>query len=172
MKKERWRGVLALAILSLPALAETGVSFSHKDWEVVCDNTLTCRAAGYSAEEGSGGSVLLTRQAGAGTAVSGELMLAEVTDGDVLPGKLTLWINGQPAGDVKPAKESWPLSEKQARAIVNAIKGSGKVEFTGVEAPFVLSGEGAYAVLLKMDDVQGRIGTPGALTKKRRQAGK
>ena len=89
MKKERWRGVLALAILSLPALAETGVSFSHKDWEVVCDNTLTCRAAGYSAEEGSGGSVLLTRQAGAGTAVSGELMLAEVTDGDVLPGKLT-----------------------------------------------------------------------------------
>lgn len=50
MKKERWRGVLALAILSLPALAETGVSFSHKDWEVVCDNTLTCRTAGYSAE--------------------------------------------------------------------------------------------------------------------------
>ncbi|MGE5986888.1 DUF1176 domain-containing protein [Klebsiella michiganensis] len=166
MKKERWRGVLALAVLSLPALAKTGVSFSHKDWEVVCDNTLTCRAAGYSAEEGSGGSVLLTREAGAGTAVSGELMLAEVTDSDVLPGKLTLWINGQPAGDVKPAKESWPLSEKQARAIVNAIKGSGKVEFTGGEAPFELSGEGAYAVLLKMDDVQGRIGTPGALTKK------
>ena len=51
MKKELWRGVLALAVLSLPALAKTGVSFSHKDWEVVCDNTLTCRAAGYSAEE-------------------------------------------------------------------------------------------------------------------------
>ena len=84
MKKELWRGVLALAVLSLPALAKTGVSFSHKDWEVVCDNTLTCRAAGYSAEEGSGGSVLLTRQAGAGTAVSGELMLAEVTDSDVV----------------------------------------------------------------------------------------
>ena len=49
MKKELWRGVLALAVLSLPALAKTGVSFSHKDWEVVCDNTLTCRAAGYSA---------------------------------------------------------------------------------------------------------------------------
>jgi hypothetical protein len=45
MKKELWRGVLALAVLSLPALAKTGVSFSHKDWEVVCDNTLTCRAA-------------------------------------------------------------------------------------------------------------------------------
>lgn len=166
MKKEVWGGLMTLAVLSPPALAETGVSFSHKDWEVVCDNTLTCRAAGYSHEEGKGGSVLLTRQAGAGTAVSGELMLAEIEDSEVVPDKLTLWINGHSAGDVKPGKESWALSDKQTREIVNAIKGSGKVEFTGGEEPFVLSGEGAYAVLLKMDDVQGRIGTPGALTKK------
>jgi hypothetical protein len=167
MKKNVWIRLLALIVLSAPALAEThGVSFGHKDWEVVCDNTLTCRAAGYSPEEGTGGSVLLTRQAGAGTAVSGELMLAEVTDSEVLPDKLTLWINDQPAGDVKPAKERWPLSDKQIREIVNAVKGSGKIEFKGGKEPFVLSGEGAYAVLLKMDDVQGRIGTPGALTKK------
>lgn len=38
--------------------------------------------------------------------------------------------------------------------------------FKGGPAPFVLSSDGAYAVLLKMDDAQGRIGTPGALTKK------
>ncbi|QAS65866.1 hypothetical protein [Klebsiella michiganensis] len=31
MKKELWRGVLALAVLSLPAMAKTGVSFSHKE---------------------------------------------------------------------------------------------------------------------------------------------
>jgi len=167
MKKGIRAGLLTLAVLSAPALAEkSGVSFSHKDWEVVCDNTLTCRAAGYSSGEGTGGSVLLTRQAGAGTAVSGELMLAEVTDSDVYPDKLTLWINDQPAGEVKPGKESWPLSDKQVRDIINAVKGSGKIEFKGGPDPFVLSGDGAYAVLLKMDDVQGRIGTPGALTKK------
>lgn len=162
-------GLLALAILSAPVLAEnSGVSFVHKNWEVVCDNTLTCRAAGYSPEEGKGGSVLLTRLAGAGTSVVGEVMLAEVqSDVASQVTKLTLWINGQPAGQAKPGKEgNWQLSVKQTLDIINAVKGSGKVEFKGGPAPFVLSGEGAYAVLLKMDDVQGRIGTPGALTKK------
>jgi hypothetical protein len=76
-------------------------------------------------------------------------------------------INDQLAGGVKPDKEgNWRLSVKQTRDIIAAVKGSGKVEFKGGPDPFVLSGEGAYAVLLKMDDVQGRIGTPGALTKK------
>ncbi len=162
-------GLLALAVLCAPALAKkNGVSFSHKDWEVVCDNTLTCRAAGYSAEEGSGGSVLLTRPAGAGTVVEGKVMLAEVdADEDIAVSRLTLWINDRPAGEVQPGKEgNWHLSVKQARNIVNVVKGSGKVEFKGGPNPFILSGEGAYAVLLKMDDVQGRIGTPGALTKK------
>jgi hypothetical protein len=79
MKNEARKGLLTLAILSAPLMAqESGVPFSHKDWEVVCDNTLTCRAAGYSPKEGKGGSVLLTRQAGAGTSVSGEVMLAEL----------------------------------------------------------------------------------------------
>lgn len=169
MKNGVRTGLLALAILSAPVLAQkSGVSFSHKDWEMVCDNTLTCRAAGYSPEEGKGGSVLLTRQAGAGTSVSGEVMLAEAeSEGDTPVANLTLWINDQPAGQLKPGKEgNWLLSDKQTRNIAAAVKGSGKVEFKGGPDPFVLSGEGAYAVLLKMDDVQGRIGTPGALTKK------
>ncbi|EDU6365380.1 DUF1176 domain-containing protein [Salmonella enterica subsp. enterica serovar Florian] len=168
MKNGVRTGLLALAILSAPVLAEnSGVSFVHKNWEVVCDNTLTCRAAGYSAEEGEGGSVLLTRQAGAGTAIAGEVMLVDIVDRDVLSDKLALWINDQPAGEVKLGKEgNWRLSDKQTQKIIEAVKGSGKVEFKGGYDPFVLSGAGAYAVLLKMDDVQGRIGTPGALAKK------
>lgn len=162
-------GLLVLAILSAPVMAQKSeVSFSHKDWEVVCDNTLTCRVAGYGHEEGKGGSVLLTRQAGAGTSVSGQVMLAEIdNESEAPPSRLTLWINDQPAGEVKPGKEgNWQLSDKQTQEIIDAVKGSGKVEFKGRRDPFALSGEGAYAVLLKMDDVQGRIGTPGALTKK------
>jgi len=159
-------GLLALAVLSAPVMAQqSGVSFSHKDWEVACDNTLTCRAAGYSSEEGTGGSVLFTRQAGANTAVSGKLMLEDMIDRDG-PDKLMLWINDQPAGEVKPGKEDWALSARQTQKIISAVKGSGKVEFKGGPDPFVLSVEGAYAVLLKMDDVQGSIGTPDALTKK------
>ncbi|WP_409308907.1 DUF1176 domain-containing protein [Pectobacterium sp. B1J-3] len=169
MKNKIRVGFLSMAVLTTPVMAEErGESFSYKDWEVVCDNTLTCRAAGYSPEEGKGGSVLLTRRAGMGTAVAGEVMLAEIESDDNTPvPKLTLWIDGQPAGDVKSGKEGdWQLSEKQAQALIRAVKGSGKAEFKGGPEPFVISGEGAYAVLLKMDDVQGRVGTPGALTKK------
>ena len=169
MKNGVRTGLLALAVMSAPLMAqESARPFSHKDWEVVCDNTLTCRAAGYSAEQGSGGSVLLTRHAGPGTAVSGVVMLAEAeSEGEAPAANLTLWINDQPAGQLKPGKDGdWLLSDKQTRSIVAAVKGSGKVEFKGGPDPFVLSGEGAYAVLLKMDDVQGRTGTPGALTKK------
>ena len=169
MKNGVRTGLLAMAVMSTPLMAqESGVSFSHKDWEVVCDNTLTCRAAGYSAEQGSGGSVLLIRQAGAGSAVSGVVMLAEAeSEGATPAANLTLWINDQPEGQVKPGKEdNWLLSDKQTRSIIAAVKGSGKVEFKGGPDPFILSGEGAYAVLLKMDDAQRRIGTPGALTQK------
>lgn len=168
MKKGMRAGLLVLAILTPSVLAQkSGVSFSHKDWEVACDNTLTCRAAGYSSEDGTGGSVLLTRQAGPEKTVSGKVMLADIVDSDAMADKLTLWINDQPAGDVKPGKEGdWQLSGKQTRDLINAVKGDGKVEFKGGSEPFILSGEGAFAVLLKMDDVQARIGTPGALTKK------
>jgi hypothetical protein len=58
------------------------------------------------------------------------------------------------------------LSPAQTQALIEAVKGSGKVEFKGGAKPFELSGDGATAVLLKMDDVQGRLDTPGALVKK------
>lgn len=165
----------ALALLTTAAIAgDNGVSFSHKNWEIVCDNTLTCRTAGYGAEdaeEGTGGSVLFTRKAGPGSAVTGEVMLADIeSDDESAPGPLTLWIDNQPAGALQIQKDGdWTLSAAQIQAVVKAVKGSGVVEFKGGAAPFVLSGEGAYAVLLKMDDVQGRIGTAGALVKKGEQ---
>ncbi|HGM6860015.1 TPA: DUF1176 domain-containing protein [Serratia rubidaea] len=168
MKNSAFTGLLSMMILSAPALAaNSGVSFSHKDWEVVCDNTLTCRAAGYSSGEGKGGSVLLIRQAGARSAVTGAVRLGEIeSDGNLSFDALTLWINDQQAGSVRSGDDdTWLLSEKQTRSLIQAIKGSGKVEFRGGSESFVLSGDGAYAVLLKMDDVQGRIGTPGALSK-------
>jgi invasion protein IalB len=59
---------LLFALLAFAALAEdatdASVSFSHGDWELVCDNTGTCRAGGYQSEsEGLPVSVLLTRAA-------------------------------------------------------------------------------------------------------------
>lgn len=172
MQNTKIAALSLMAAFISPALAQdSGVSFSHKNWELACDNTNTCRAAGYANEDepsASNGSLLLTRIAGPGTVPTGEVTLADYESSDSAPvTKLTLWINGKAAGVLKPAEEGfWHLSASQTQALIGAIKGSGKVEFKGGPAPFVLSGDGATATLLKMDDVQGRIGTPGALSKK------
>ncbi len=168
------RQIAVLALMATCASSTmaqgSGVSFSHKNWELACDNIHTCRAAGYGEEDdsgGSAGSVLLTRAAGPGAVPTGEVTLADIeSDGSAPVPTLALWINDKSFGVVKPAEaEVWRLSTSQTLALISAVKGSGKVEFKGGPQPFVLSGEGASAVLLKMDDVQGRIGTPGALTK-------
>ncbi|QJT78986.1 DUF1176 domain-containing protein [Kosakonia sp. MUSA4] len=157
------------ATLSAPALAEqSGISFDHKDWEVVCDNTLTCRAAGYSAEEEASGSVLITRKAGPDMPITVDVVLAEMDADETAPqAALSLWIDGKSQGEIATEdNDTWRLSDAQAHSLIDAVKGSAKVEFKGAAKPFVLSGDGAYAVLLKFDDVQGRVGTPGALSKK------
>ncbi|HKS32592.1 MAG TPA: DUF1176 domain-containing protein [Enterobacteriaceae bacterium] len=164
MKNGYFTPLALLAGLSAPALAqEYGVIFEHKDWEVVCDNTLACRAAGYSTEDDATGSVLLTREAGPSTLVTGQVRLAEE---GTSPAKVTMWVDGQPSGELKPLKDDrWQLSDAQTRKVITAVKGSGRVEFTGGEKPFVLSGSGANAVFLKMDASQGRLDSPGALIK-------
>lgn len=142
-----------------------GVSFQHKDWELACDNTGTCRAAGYSAEAG-GISVLLTREAGAKGALHAELAISEVdeqTPGAPADGLITLRINGKVLGTVK---ERIPFSQHQTTAIIQAIKGAGKVVFKWSKHQEPLSGAGAYAIFLKMDEFQGRLNTSTALTKK------
>ena len=156
-----------LAMLSLSAqAAQSARTLEHKDWEVACDNTLTCRIAGYGKEEDPSGSILLTRDAGPGIEPTGEVTLGDTEDDSEPAEKLTLWIDGKPAGDLLAADDNWQMSASQTSAVIKAVKGSGKVEFKGGSKPFMLSNEGAYAVLLKADDVQGRIGTSGALTKK------
>ncbi|MGN5159624.1 DUF1176 domain-containing protein [Aeromonas dhakensis] len=141
-----------------------GLSFQHKDWELVCDNTRTCRAAGYSAESG-GLSVLLTREAGAKGTLHAELAIAEVDEqaqGAPADGLITLRINGEELGTVK---ERTPFSQPQIAALVQAIKGTGKVVFEWSKHHEPLSGAGAYAIFLKMDEFQGRLNTSTALTK-------
>lgn len=141
-----------------------GLSFQHKDWELVCDNTRTCRAAGYSAESG-GLSVLLTREAGAKGTLHAELAIAEVDEqaqGAPADGLITLRINGEELGTVK---ERTPFSQPQIAALVQAIKGTGKVVFEWSKHQEPLSGAGAYAIFLKMDEFQGRLNTSTALTK-------
>jgi hypothetical protein len=58
MNHTGWKFVLALLTLCASFTAagkELGFSFSQGDWEIVCDNTRTCRMAGYSPENAGDG---------------------------------------------------------------------------------------------------------------------
>ncbi|MFX9065572.1 DUF1176 domain-containing protein, partial [Acinetobacter baumannii] len=94
-------GIYAFSsIVSAAQKPTSGLSFDHKDWQLACDNTRTCRAAGYSVDgDEMPVSILLTRKAGPGQAVTGEVMIGNLDNEEMfkkLPEviKLTMRING------------------------------------------------------------------------------
>lgn len=143
--------------------------FQHHDWIAACDNTRTCRAAGYAADEQSTLSVLLTRQGGANQAIHGRLSL-QPDEGQTLPsGALHLRIREQDLGKLAPDKGegTYALSAAQTAALLAALVRDGGINVTdAVGHRWLLSDKGAAAVLLKIDEYQGRLGTPGAVMRK------
>lgn len=159
----------------------SGLSFAHQDWMLVCDNTRTCRAVGYHGYEDSAAvSVLLTRTAGPNEKVSGTVKIGEldiedeVFDALTSDAVLSLVIDGQVAGnvDVDPALLGAELPDGVLAPLLRALRRDSDIEWVLGQYRWRLSDAGATAVLLKMDDVQGRVGTPGALVRKgtRREA--
>ena len=160
--------LLALAALAWP-LSAGAQSFDNKDWQLVCDNTRTCRAAGYQRDgDGPGVSVLFTRQAGARAGVAGVVQIADNGEGGKLPPRLALSIGGKPAGTIALTREATrgELSASQVEALLKALTGTSPIAFTAGKKTWHLSGDGAASVLLKMDDLQGRVGTAGAITRR------
>lgn len=167
---------IVLVLLSQCAQAAniTGVSFSHNDWEIACDNTRTCRAAGYQADDREESvSVLLTRRAGPRQPVTGQLKIGDYSEPESLkklPPVFTLImkINGRDLGKVLVNQDSLvaDLSTQQVSALIAALARNSTIEWMAGENIWQLSDQGAAAVLLKMDEFQGRIGTRGALVKK------
>jgi len=160
-------------VISQNALATQiaeAVNFTHKDWDLTCDNTLTCRAVGYSSDDTDpAATVLITREAGIATPVTNEVMLADY-DGEAEqknPGTPVLLIDKKSQGPLSAVDdESWKMSEAQFSAFKQALQRDTAISFKDNANEYLFSGAGSSAVLLKMDDVQGRIGTPDALIKK------
>ena len=158
---------------SASSASSTAQHFTHNDWELACDNTRTCRAAGYQkGEDAPPVSVLLTRKAGPGTPVIGQLAV-DISDEaalKTLPAtlKLAMKVNGQSLGTVALPKDGLrgELSAAQVEALLGALTRSSSIEWSLGSLHWQLSDKGAAAVLLKMDDVQHRLGTAGALARK------
>jgi len=145
------------------------LSFTHKDWELACDNTRTCRAAGYHSDEDDGpkATVLLTRAAGPNQRISAELQLAD-DERHPPEGSLEMTVDGKRLGEVTLGSKNniGKLSTAQANALVAAVLRNGKVAWKSGKTTWTISTAGANAVLLKMDDFQGRLETPGALVRR------
>jgi hypothetical protein len=139
--------------------------FVHHDWEIACDNTRTCRAAGYQADDAERGvSVLLTRRAGPAAPVQAELQL-EAT-GETIPERLRMRIDGKDYGETTLDDNKRILSPVQTAVLVNALSKATRLAWAASGKSWRISLKGINAVLLKMDEFQGRLDTPGALIRK------
>ncbi|MEY2685757.1 MAG: hypothetical protein RJA09_2902 [Pseudomonadota bacterium] len=166
--------VLCGAPVQAAGTATEGLGFNHHDWELACDNTRACKAAGYQADgDEAAVSLLLTRKAGPRQPVTGQLMLGEYGDPNPAlahlpsPLKPVLRVNGQAHGVVPVDKTSrtGELSARQVAVVLGVLPKTAAIELALGEQVWRLSDRGAAAVLLKMDEFQGRLGTPGALVK-------
>ncbi|WP_329835888.1 DUF1176 domain-containing protein [Stenotrophomonas geniculata] len=160
---------LACPLSAIAAAPTKSLYFQHHDWVVACDNTLACRAAGYAADDGGTLSVLLTRRGGPGQPIQGRLSL-QPEEGQTQPkGALHLRIQQQDLGALAPAKGegTHSLNAAQTSALLSALVRDGGISVTdGAGHRWPLSDKGAAAVLLKIDEYQGRLGTPGAVMRK------
>ncbi|WP_313342823.1 DUF1176 domain-containing protein [Stenotrophomonas sp.] len=164
-------GLLPAAAHAAPTAAVApGIDFGHEDWTVACDNTRTCRAAGYQRDDGDSEpvSILLTREGGPGQPVTATAMLGQY-DETTLPQTLRLQINGTALGPLEynAGDGTAELSAKQVAALLAALNRDSRIVLVGDDGrQWTVSDRGASAVLLKMDEFQGRLGTPGALVRK------
>ncbi|WP_341891633.1 DUF1176 domain-containing protein [Variovorax sp. YR752] len=165
MKSACVAAALLLGALSVGAAGKKElVSFSHNDWELVCDNTRTCRAAGYQADGGEHQqvSMLITRVAGPNTALDIQLQIGD--DGGA-KGPLRFKVGKAALSGLDAGTASF--DEGQIRAVLPELLKSDDATVTANGGKkWTLSLAGLNAVLLKMDETQGRVGTPGALVRK------
>ena len=161
--------VLLLTLLPVAAMATSikGIG-SYQDWDLVCDNTGTCRMAGYQDESSDPVSILFTRAAGENAAVEGKFTILPFgeTDRDVQVGQdIEIWLNGKSLGKVKHISDDAPdkLTEEQTKALLSGLKKESEIRLTYGKTTLKVSDKGAAAAMLKMDEFQQRLNTPSAL---------
>jgi hypothetical protein len=166
MRSLLWAAVLGLCSTSLMAATPQGFSFAYKDWEVACDNTGTCRAAGYGATMGEV-SVLITRSAGAGRQATAQATFAQTEHDIPADAAVNLFINDSDRGTLDAIDDShFHFDGTQTSALVTALEQNGKIELALNGQRKRLSNAGSSAVFLKIDEFQQRIGTADALLRK------
>ena len=161
--------VLLLTLLPVAAMATSikGIG-NYQDWDLVCDNTGTCRMAGYQEKGDDPVSILFTRAAGENAAVEGRFTILPFgeADRDVQVGQdIEIWLNGKSLGKVKHISDDAPdkLTEEQTKALLSGLKKESEIRLTYGKTTLKVSDKGAAAAMLKMNEFQQRLNTPSAL---------
>ena len=162
--------VLLLTLLPVAAMATSikAIGENYQDWDLVCDNTGTCRMAGYQDESSDPVSILFTRAAGENAAVEGKFTILPFgeADRDVQVGQdIEIWLNGKSLGKVKHISDDAPdkLTEEQTKALLSGLKKESEIRLTYGKTTLKVSDKGAAAAMLKMDEFEQRLNTPSAL---------
>lgn len=164
------------AIMTTPVLAAEGYGkpfedwgYSKDDWQLVCDNTLTCRAAGYSSEDNFDrpATILITAVPQQMTPKVEVQFLPPLKSGDKQD--IELWLNDKFYGQLSVSSDGdvYQLNQKQTQTLLRQASQNTKIEIVAVSkvgsTRWQVSDKGMSAVLLKLDDVQGRVGNSLAL---------
>lgn len=163
-------------------MAFEGFHFEHKDWEIACDNTGTCRMAGYgwhdvpysysSDEPDEPISILFIREAG-NKQIEGLIRIQYERlehDNSSIEDPI-LWVNKQDVGKLVWQKdEIYKLNAAQTEKLLQVLTRVSEIEIRGKlygeTKRWFISSEGSTAVMLKMDEFQQRLDTPTALVRK------
>ncbi|MFQ0970710.1 DUF1176 domain-containing protein [Gilliamella sp. BG1] len=158
---------LLLTLFTTPVIA----------WDIVCDNTLTCRVIEYSDISDTGvikSSILFQRKAGANQPVEIYVRTKnnkeedkegiEIKNTQQLDNSLAAFINQEYLGELKEIQNNiYQLSQFQATKIIQAFTKNEKVIFRNSRSQSFYTNGGFYDVMLTMDKKQGRVGTTGAV---------
>ena len=145
-----------------------GWGFVQDDWQLVCDNTLTCRAAGYADENmlDRPASLLLTATPKVALPIAKIQFLPQSSKQNDID--VELWLTGKNYGKLQLDTDgySYALSPKQTQQLINHARLDTTIDLKLGSEHWTISDKGMSAVLLKLDDVQGRVGTALALVSK------
>ncbi|WP_320158648.1 DUF1176 domain-containing protein [Psychrobacter sp. SCQQ22] len=181
--------LMTLSLFSLPAVASDaygdpfeGWGFVKDDWQVVCDNTLTCRAAGYAEESANSDPVSILMVVEPKKALpkvyvdfiySDDEFYQSSSDDSLNTGNESshteLWLNDKSYGAINSRSDDdsrHMLDENQTKQLLRHARLNTKIEVRVGRDRWTISDKGMGAVLLKLDEVQGRVGTSIALVSK------
>lgn len=175
-----FRSLLATALLMYSGTAFTadglGKLHTFRDWVVGCDNTRRCEAQGYGrqgedAPPGGRAALTIRREAGPGQPPVLRFAYSSFDEKAPMPaaGQAVRVQVGVLRFDMPPVTEQQsepdvPMS--QVPALLATVQKGDVIRLSAGTAQWHVSLEGAAAALLKVDDLQGRVGTPGALVSK------